>query len=214
MLKSKNIFIIYFKAYDRLLSLILSFISTLLLKIKLSVLGCKFGRKLYADGSVLVRVDRAGSIEIGDDVMMLSRFSTNLAGMNGPVVLVCSGEGKISIGENTGLSSAILSSRSGIKIGKNVKIGCNVRIYDHDFHTADHLVRRLPKDGDKAATEQIVIGDDVFIGANAIILKGARIGDRSIIGAGAVVAVKDIPADSLVVCNPAKVLKELKNNAK
>jgi acetyltransferase-like isoleucine patch superfamily enzyme len=59
----------------------------------------------------------------------------------------------------------------------------------------------------------IMSGDDVFIGANAMILKGVTVGDRSIIGAGAVVSVKDSPRDSLVAGNPARVIRNLKEAA-
>lgn len=62
--------------------------------------------------------------------------------------------------------------------------------------------------GDNSAP--IVIGDDVFIGANVIILKGTKIGERSVIGAGSVVALKDISPDSLVVGNPARVVRSLR----
>ena len=52
----------------------------------------------------------------------------------------------------------------------------------------------------------IVIEDDVLIGMNSIILKGVRVGARSVIGAGSVV-VKDIPSDCIAAGNPAKVIK-------
>jgi maltose O-acetyltransferase len=52
----------------------------------------------------------------------------------------------------------------------------------------------------------VIIGDDVFVGTNAMILKGTTIGARSIIGAGAVVAGLDVPPDSVVVGNPARIV--------
>jgi acetyltransferase-like isoleucine patch superfamily enzyme len=57
-------------------------------------------------------------------------------------------------------------------------------------------------------SEPIVIGDDVFIGANSIVLKGVNIGDRSIIGAGSVVS-KNIPADEIWAGNPIKFIKRI-----
>ena len=52
----------------------------------------------------------------------------------------------------------------------------------------------------------IVIEDDVWMGAHCIVLKGVRIGARSVIGAGSVVT-KDIPSDSIAVGNPARVVR-------
>lgn len=206
---NRDFSVILFKACDRFVSLVSSFVSTLLLKIVLSVYGCRYGKNLLADGRIIVRMDKNGSVQIGNNVAMLSRFSSNLAGMSGPNLLVCIENGNISIGDNSGFSSAVFSSKSYIKIGKNVKIGCNTRIYDHDFHARDYLERREPKDWKKSASKAISIGDDVFIGANSIILKGVKIGDRSIIGAGSVVANMEIPPDSLVAGNPAKILRQM-----
>jgi acetyltransferase-like isoleucine patch superfamily enzyme len=122
------------------------------------------------------------------------------------------GDGQITFGDNSGCSFAVLSSKSSIRIGQNTKIGGNVRIYDHDYHALDHLARRDPQqDIIQCKSVPIVIGDDVLVGANAIILKGVTIGDRSVIGAGAVVSLKDIPADSLVAGNPARVIRKLES---
>lgn len=205
---SRDLSVILFKVFDRFISLVSSFISTLYLKIVLIAFKCRYGKNLLADGRVVVRMDRNGSVIIGNNVIMLSRFSSNLAGMSGPNLLVCIETGNISIGDNSGFSSVVLSSKASIKIGNNVKIGCNTRIYDHDFHSLNYLERRELKDWKKAAAKPINIGDDVFIGANSIILKGVKIGDRSIIGAGSVVCGIEIPSDSLVAGNPAKILRQ------
>jgi acetyltransferase-like isoleucine patch superfamily enzyme len=58
-------------------------------------------------------------------------------------------------------------------------------------------------------TAPVTIEDDVWIGAQCIILKGVTIGARSIIGAGSVVT-KDIPADCVAAGNPCRIIKELK----
>jgi acetyltransferase-like isoleucine patch superfamily enzyme len=185
-------------------------LSTLRLKLVLRWLGCPYGRSLMVDGRVVVQVRHRGSITIGNNVAIRSRFRSNLVGLTGPTVFQCIRDGRISIGDNTGCSSTVFSARSRIAVGRHVKIGGNVRIYDHDFHAVDHLARRDPQqDTAQCKSAPVVIGDDVFIGANSIILKGVTIGDRSIIGAGSVVSLKEIPPDSLVAGNPARVIKNL-----
>lgn len=76
----------------------------------------------------------------------------------------------------------------------------------HRFHPIDYRLRRKGLDGTKSAS--IVIGDDVFVGANNIILKGVNIGDRAIIGAGSVVT-KNIPSDEIWAGNPIKKIKSI-----
>lgn len=93
-----------------------------------------------------------------------------------------------------------------IKIGDNVMIAPNARLYTAT-HDEDALARRSWDVYGKAIT----IGDDVWIGGGAIICPGVTIGARSIIGAGAVVT-RDIPADSVAVGNPARVIRQVKRS--
>jgi len=86
-----------------------------------------------------------------------------------------------------------------IEIGQNVKISEGVKIRDSDNHTIKG------KEGED--TKPIIIKDNVWIGMNAIILKGVTIGEGAIIAAGAVVN-KDVPAHTLVGGVPAKIIKE------
>ena len=60
----------------------------------------------------------------------------------------------------------------------------------------------------KETARPIVIGDDVWIGGGGIVLAGVTIGDRSVIGAGAVVT-RDVPSDVVVVGNPARIVRRL-----
>jgi len=76
-------------------------------------------------------------------------------------------------------------------------------IIDNDFHAFDEPSQRWINEY-SARARPIVIGRNVFIGARAIILKGVTIGDRAVIGAGAVVT-QDIPSCSVAAGNPAKV---------
>jgi acetyltransferase-like isoleucine patch superfamily enzyme len=187
-----------------------AFFWTLRAKTLLRMLGCPYGRGFRVDGHIIVRVARRGAIRIGENVTINSRTGSNLVGRTNPTIFDCLSGGSITIGNNSGCSFAVLSSKSSIRIGQNVKIGGNARIYDHDFHALDHLSRReAAADTAGCKTAPVTIGDDVLIGANAIILKGVTIGDRSIIGAGAVVSIKEILPDLLVVGNPARVVKKL-----
>ena len=199
-----------FVAFDILLGYASTLFWTLRTKTLLRMLGCPYGRGFHVDGHVMVRVARRGAIRIGENVIINSRSGSNLVGRTNPTIFQCLGEGRITIGNNSGCSFAVLSSKSSIHIGQNAKIGGNARIYDHDFHALDHLSRReTATDTASCKTAPVTIEDDVLIGANAIILKGVVVGERSVIGAGSVVSLKQIPPDSLVVGNPARVVKKL-----
>ena len=85
-------------------------------------------------------------------------------------------------------------------------IGANCSIIDNDFHPLDPEIRRQSPQG--AQTVPISIVDDVFIGMNCIILKGVRIGQAAVVGAGSVVT-RDITSRVIVSGNPSRVVREL-----
>lgn len=87
-----------------------------------------------------------------------------------------------------------------ISIGNDVTLSIRVTILAHD--AATKLVTGYTK------IAKVDIGNNVFIGANSTILSGVNIGDNSIIGANSVVT-KSIPANSVAVGNPAKVIYTL-----
>lgn len=199
---SRNIYNKIYSAYDVALIHLGMTWSSARARISMYFQGCKVGNHFRSSGMVHIKARNAGSIIIGNHVTLLAGWRTNRVGLTGPVILHTWEGGRIEIGDHTGASSVVISSRSFIKIGNHCKIGGNVRIFDHDFHALDWQIRRNGDHDSDIATRHIVIGDDVFIGANAIILKGVSIGARAIIGAGSVVT-KDVPADSVVVGNPA-----------
>lgn len=89
-----------------------------------------------------------------------------------------------------------LYCRDYIEIGEDTIFAQNVIVRDSDYHHIEGHVNHAP----------ILIGNHVWIGTNAIILKGVHIGDGAVVGAGSVVT-NDVPAHSLVAGNPAKVVK-------
>ena len=108
----------------------------------------------------------------------------------------------IEIGDNSGIG--VNSLIGVVKIGKDVMMGPEVMII-----TKNHLYSDLTKPMRLQESETpcpVIIEDDVWIGARAIILPGRRIGKGAIVGAGAVVT-KDVPAYAIVGGNPAVILK-------
>lgn len=90
-----------------------------------------------------------------------------------------------------------------LEIGNGVKVTANVTILCHDFSYS--VLRIRFHDLLNECAGKTVIGDNVFIGIGSIILPGIKIGDNSIIGAGSVVT-KDVPSDSVVAGNPARII--------
>ena len=110
--------------------------------------------------------------------------------------------GELIIGDNNFINVAIISATTKVTIGNNCKFGPFSMIIDSDFHNVkDHT-----KDGESG---EIVIEDDVWIGAKATILKGVRIGKGAVVAVGSVVT-KDVPANAIAAGVPAKVIKEEK----
>lgn len=108
----------------------------------------------------------------------------------------------IHLGERVFINSGCrFQDQGGVTIGDDSLIGHNevLATLDHDVHP-DRRADMHPA--------PIVIGRKVWIGANATILKGVTIGDGAIVAAGAVVT-KDVPADSIVVGAPARVVRSV-----
>ena len=106
---------------------------------------------------------------------------------------------KLEIGSGYLNNSSEINCFKSIKIGNNVAISQNVHIRDSDNHIINGKTENVSK--------PIVIGNHVWIGLGATILKGVTIGDGAIIAAGAVVN-KDVPAKSIVGGVPAKIIKQ------
>lgn len=183
------------------------FRSTFRSRLSLWFQGCSFGCNLRTTGSCYFKARREGSIKIGRNVIFLAGHRSNRVGLSNPVLLETFGNGVIEIGDYSGGSAVCLSSRSHINIGKYVKMGGNVRIYDHDFHALDASIRRTDMDKNHAKTEPVVIEDDVFLGAGVTVLKGVTVRREAIVAAGSVI-VTDIPAGEVWGGNPARCIRQ------
>ncbi|WP_152483490.1 DapH/DapD/GlmU-related protein [Halomonas sp. THAF5a] len=94
-----------------------------------------------------------------------------------------------------------VQSLNGIKFGRGILIAPGVKIIsaNHELHEGRRSV----------STEKIEIGDNVWIGANAVILPGVKIGNGCVIGAGAVVTKSFLDNAVVLAGNPAKVIKKI-----
>ena len=118
--------------------------------------------------------------------------------------------GKPIIGKGTWIGAfTVIDGSGGLVIGKNCDISCGVHIYTHSTHKRCLSNKKFNKDNtinrDLIEKKPVKIGNNTFIGANAVILMGANIGDYCIVGAGAVVN-KNIPDYSVVGGVPAKII--------
>ena len=113
--------------------------------------------------------------------------------------------GDVVIGDHTriGIHNTIIGP---VTIGNHVNLaqGITVTALNHNF---DDPRQRIDQQG--VSTRPVIIADDVWIGANAVVLPGVTVGSHSVIAAGAVVT-RSVPPCSVVAGVPAKVIKELR----
>lgn len=140
------------------------------------------------------------NIHIGKNVVMVGAdgFKTTLT-----TVSMGGKEGSIVIGDNVLVMNGVrISSASRIEIGDDCMLANFCYITDADWHD---IYDRTSSPG---GTAPIILEKGVWIGDSAIICKGVRIGENSIVGAGSVVR-KDVPSNVVVIGNPAQVVKKL-----
>ena len=168
-----------------------------------------FGEGFYCETAQVFRFMRnqaAHALRFGNHVSLYAGCSFAL-GANGSAV----------VGDFTLLNGALVMAEERIEIGSHCLISWNVGIADSDFHPLEpaqrlidaHALAPFYKDRPsrpKLETRPVKIADNVWIGMNAIILKGVTIGENSVVAAGAVV-VKSVPANTIVAGNPAVAVK-------
>jgi acetyltransferase-like isoleucine patch superfamily enzyme len=176
----------------------------------------RMGRGTVIGCRVMLRAP--GRITIGEQVMIDDQVVLDAKGESSAIVL----GNNLLIARNTILScndssirtgnllsigaSCIISSRSHISIGSNVQIGAGSQLMA-GTHSADDP--EMPSLLQPRVSKGITVEDNVWIGNGTIILDGVTVGRNSIVGAGSVVS-KDVPAYTVVLGNPARVIQKRK----
>ena len=176
-------------------------------KLMMKAQKVKYGKNCAFYGLPVVICTKDSSMFLGDGVVCVSSFLSNLVGLYQRSIIMARAGAKVVLEDDVRMSGVTIYARESIRIGKHTSIGGNVKIFDHDFHPIDPQ-ERLDHPNSGMKTAPVDIGENVFIGANVIILKGSNIGNNCVIGAGAVVsgAFED---NSVIVGNPAKVIRKL-----
>ena len=161
-----------------------------------------YGRAIRCYGPVLLRRHPTAAISIGHHVVFRSKKRANPLIQQGPCGLFANKNARIEIGDHCGLSGATLVAHQQISIGKRVLVGANVLICDSDHHP---LAADLRASGAAGRCAPIRIDDDVWLGANVVVLKGVHIGAGAVVAANALVC-QDVPPGAVVAGVPALVV--------
>ena len=169
--------------------------------------GIELGAGWRCYGLPIIQRHRQSQIRIGPRMTLRSSARSNPLGPSHPVIISTRrATASLVIGADFGMTGGSLVCDERITIGDRVWVGANTVITDSDFHPLDPTTRMASPLA--ADTAPVTIADDVFIGMNALILKGVSVGSGAVVGAGSVVA-RDVPAGAIVAGNPARVLRML-----
>lgn len=153
---------------------------------------------------VLMRMPMS-CITIGSECAFRSDRTSNLVGVNRRCILATMREGaEIVIGEGSRFSGTVVAAAEQIVIGKGVLCGANVLITDFDWHPVEPHLRH----NGNALSKRVIIGDNVWLGVNSIVLRGVKIGKNSVVAANSLVT-HNVPANVIAGGNPCMVLKRL-----
>jgi acetyltransferase-like isoleucine patch superfamily enzyme len=173
--------------------------------------GVKVLGRLDLAGRPVISVAHGSQMVLGDGVSLFSAMRSNPLGCFQPCVLRTLAAGaELRLDRGVGMSGAVLCASRAIHIGEGTILGAGAMILDNDFHQpGENWGWKLDY---MTGAQPVCLGRGVFVGARAIILKGVTIGDRAVIGAGAVV-VRDVPAGMVAAGNPARVLGQYRKDA-
>jgi acetyltransferase-like isoleucine patch superfamily enzyme len=149
----------------------------------------------FIDGGAVVDVGPDATISIGRGVSIQRDFTGYFAG-------------RVDIGEGVYINRGVyLDARHDVRIGRHCLIAEGVSIHDADHEFGEVAGTGGPAHSRTFHSAPIRIGDNVWIGTKATILKGVTIGDNAVVAAHAVVT-RDVPANTLVAGVPARLVKQ------
>ena len=172
-----------------------------------AVNGISWGARWRIYGAPIIQKHRGSLMEFGAALSLRSSTRSNPLAPHHPVILSTLRSGAVlRVGARFAMTGGSICAAQEIQIGNDVAVGANTVIVDTDFHPLDAEARKVkPNEG---ISTPVWIDDGVFIGMNAIILKGSRIGRGAVIGAGSVVA-GEVPPGVVAAGHPAKVIYTL-----
>ncbi len=169
------------------------------LKLQLRQHGVSVKGKIRGNNVHLVN---RGRIELGNNVGLTSFPDGDMSRTS---LSTHTPEAVIRIGERSKLNGTTIHARESVTIKSWCLFGPGTVIIDNDSHppVRDRDARR-----EDPASAPVVIGDNVWIGMRSLITKGVTIGDNAIVAAHSVVT-RDVPANTLVGGNPARIIRQL-----
>lgn len=167
----------------------------------------RFRKEVHFAGLTYIYVSKDSILEFRGKGIWINNYTvSNMFGLFQRTTFYAVNGGRISIGANCGISGASICSMNAIDIGERVLIGANTKILDNDMHSLSPNLRAADERTD-IKSAPVIIGNDCFIGANSIILKGTVLGEKCIVGAGSVVH-GVFPENSVIAGNPARLIRK------
>ncbi len=191
-------------------------LSTAMAIARLRHAGVKIGSGARFLGQPIVTRYSNSVISVGERLVATSRSQGTALGVRSPVILrTLADSASLIIGDDAGMSGTVICAARSIRIGARCMFGADCMVFDTDFHNRDpggdgDTPRRYSRPDWAAISASVVIGDDVFIGARAIVTKGVTIGSGSIIAAGSIVT-RDLPPNVVAAGIPARVVGDVRS---
>lgn len=189
---------------SRLISIVLTKLYTRLLRRRKNI---EIGKNSYVYyRSAIVNKSKLGGVKIGSGCTIGRRVKGYHAGMPFYTTLLNDGnESHITIGDKCRMNGVYIHAHNNIVIGNNCVFAAGISIIDSNGYELYSKDRTVGHDTPKP----IIIGNNVWVGLNAVILKDTTIGNNSVVAAGSVVK-GHYPENSVIQGNPAVVVKYLR----